>query len=159
MICFDVDAPFWSPIGAPNAPFLPAVMFHGAFVPGQHESAGKASIACYVVNVLRSKLESFWEVQSVHAGFWEILMDASFFLDVILNFRTAFIGTDFLVTDHGAIAVHYLQACLLVFALLQRSQAFMNSTCRASAKLCISARSPTHCATHGSSLSSPHCLV
>jgi hypothetical protein len=39
-------------------------------------------------------------------------MDASFCLDVCLNFRTAFIGKDFLVTDPGAIAVHYIQVCV-----------------------------------------------
>lgn len=36
-------------------------------------------------------------------------MDASFILDVYLNFRTAYIGRDFLVTDFRAIAIHYLQ--------------------------------------------------
>lgn len=36
-------------------------------------------------------------------------MDASFFLDVMLNFRTAYIGSDFLVAGQGAIAKHYLK--------------------------------------------------
>lgn len=36
-------------------------------------------------------------------------MDASFVMDVFLNFRTAFLGSDHLVTEAKAIAVHYLK--------------------------------------------------
>ena len=36
-------------------------------------------------------------------------MDASFIVDVLLNFRTAFIEDDHLVTDTARIAVHYLK--------------------------------------------------
>lgn len=52
---------------------------------------------------------SISEVCGINAGIWEVVMDAAFILDVLLNFRTAFIGTDFLVTDPSAIAVNYLK--------------------------------------------------
>ena len=54
-------------------------------------------------------------------------MDASFFLDVMLNFRTAYIGSHILVTGQRAIAKHYLKvrvvccACELDTSTLLRS--------------------------------------
>jgi hypothetical protein len=40
-------------------------------------------------------------------------MDASFFLDVVLNFRTAYVAGDFLVTDTRSVAAHYLKVCAI----------------------------------------------
>ena len=42
-------------------------------------------------------------------------MDASFFMDVVLNFRTAYIGTDFLVTGIWPIAQHYVKVCRILY--------------------------------------------
>jgi hypothetical protein len=44
-----------------------------------------------------------------NAGVWEALLDASFTLDVFLNFRTAYFANESLVTDVGAVAIYYLK--------------------------------------------------
>lgn len=53
----------------------------------------------------------------LRAGIWEKVVDASFMLDIYLNFRTGFIDSDpadFLVTDPRKVATRYIQGFFLV---------------------------------------------
>lgn len=56
-------------------------------------------------------------MQFSFAGVWEKIVDASFVLDIIFNFRTAYTGdepTNFVVTSLRPVAVRYLKGFFVI---------------------------------------------
>jgi hypothetical protein len=74
--------------------------------------------------IISTRVFAFTNVQKVgrqqmlfRAGVWESMVNGAFVLDIILNFRTAYIsheGTDVLVTSKLKIAISYAQGFLAI---------------------------------------------
>lgn len=91
IICFDVKA---TGIGV-----LPLDFFH--------ECCQYESHAVTVCNLCHARLSE--KRCLTLAGMWEAILDASFTLDIILNFRTSYMRGKKLVTRPTDIAINYLQ--------------------------------------------------
>lgn len=60
-------------------------------------------------------LESYWFLLNISIYLYIFLVDVTFIVDIIINFRTTFVNSNDEVVSHpGKIAVHYLKGWFII---------------------------------------------